>query len=328
MTTILEVAEKAGVSITTVSRVLNDSAHKVNKKTQARVLKVIKELDYRPNALAKSLLAKRSMTIGIIIPDISNPYYAEIVRGIQDKAEEEGYSVLIQNTDRKADRVTRSIYDLRDKNADGVIFAGGIFHTKNFLPILNTLTHRTVVIGRCEGDFPAVRIDNVEAAFLAVKHLSELGHRNIAFVKGVTDSSTMIDRLEGYKKAMKHFNYPVRGSFVRMGSLTLDGGYTQLKELIAMKTRPSAVILANDQMAFGAVKAIKEEGLSIPGGIALIGFDNVPLCSFFEPSITSIEIPRYQLGYAAMEMIINLITNTAMEKTRWFQVELIKRNST
>ncbi|MDR3172679.1 MAG: LacI family transcriptional regulator, partial [Treponema sp.] len=328
MTTIVEVAQKANVSISTVSRVLNNSSHKVNKATREKVERAIEELDYRPNALAQSLLKKRSMTIGIILPDISNPYYAEIVRGIQDKANEKNYSVLIQNTDLRMDRIERSIYDLREKYADGLIFAGGLFHIPKFIPIMKNLASRAVVIGRCGGSFPAVRVDNVAAAFLAVSHLVELGYREIAFINGVTGSSTMTDRLKGFKKAVKYYRCPFCPEFVLTGATTPEGGYTRTKTLIALKHRPRAIILANDQMAFGAVKAIRNAGLKILQDIALIGFDNIPLCSYFEPPITSIEIPRYELGGAAMEMLIELIENGQTEQIRWFKVELIKRRST
>ncbi|MDR1058718.1 MAG: LacI family transcriptional regulator, partial [Treponema sp.] len=233
MTTIIEVAQKANVSISTVSRVLNNSAHKVNKATRAKVERAIEELDYRPNALAQSLLKKRSMTIGIIIPDISNPYYAEIVRGIQDKATEKSYSVLIQNTDLKMDRIKRSIYDLREKYTDGLIFAGGLSHIPQFIPIMKNLASRTVVIGRCGGNLPAVRVDNVDAVFLAVSHLVDMGYREIAFINGVTGSSTMMDRLKGFKKAIKYYRCPFCPEFILEGATTPDGGYTGTKTLIA-----------------------------------------------------------------------------------------------
>jgi LacI family transcriptional regulator len=328
MTTIIEVARKAQVSITTVSRVLNKSSHKVNSKTREKVLAAIAELDYHPNALAQSLLKKRSMTIGIIIPDIANPYYAEIVRGIQDKADEEGYSVLIENTDRKSDRIVRAIYDMREKKVDGIIFTGGIYKFRNLLPIMKNLSSRAVVIGRHGADLPSIRIDNIDAMFLAVSHLVELGRRNIAFVNGDTHSSTMTDRLKGFLQAIKHYDNKLPLEFIKRGMLTPHGGYTRMKELLAGKKRPDAVILANDQMAFGALKAIQEAGLSVPGDIALIGFDDVTLCSYFEPSMSSIEIPRYKLGISAMEMLLCLINGGETEKTRWFKVKLNKRRST
>ena len=329
MVTIIDVAEKANVSITTVSRVLNDSTHKVNKNTKEKVLVAVKELDYRPNALAQSLSRKRSMTIGVVIPDISNPYYSEVVRGIQDKADKEGYSVLIQNTDRKIEKITQSIYVFREKHTDGVIFAGGAVLSKDMISSLKNLASRSVAIGRFEVDIPSVRVDNQNAIFKAVSHLIELGHREIAYINGPVESSTVMqDRLEGFKKALPHFNCTIRPEFIRTGSITIEGGYNQVQDLVRKNPRPRAVILANDQMAFGAAKAISEANLKIPEDIALIGFDNIPLSSYFDPPITSIEIPRHKLGYAAMETLIKLIAGEEIEKVQWFDVELIKRQST
>jgi LacI family transcriptional regulator len=147
------------------------------------------------------------MTIGIILPDISNPYYAEIVRGIQDKSDEEGYSVLIMNTDFRNERIMRCIYDLRDKHVDGVIFAGGVIHLKRYREVMKNLASRCVVIGRCSENFPAIRIDNSNAMEAAVGYLISLGHRSIAYVNSNTASSTMIDRYKGFVRAMKNSAY-------------------------------------------------------------------------------------------------------------------------
>jgi DNA-binding LacI/PurR family transcriptional regulator len=268
------------------------------------------------------------MTLGIIIPDISNPYYAEIVRGIQDAADTAGYAVLIQNTDRKIERIINHIYLLREKHADGIIFTGGIFNGRDLTETLSNLSTRAVAIGRIEGDFPSVRVDNAGAAHIAVEHLAGLGHKEIAFINGAVESTTMIDRLQGFRDALDRFRCPRRDKFILSGSLTLSGGYEGTKTLIGYGRRPTAIITANDQMAFGAVKAVKEAGLRIPRDIALIGFDNVPLCSYFEPSITSVEIPKYKLGAAAMETLVDLIQGREIEQTRWFKVSLIKREST
>ena len=328
MITILDVARRAKVSITTVSRVLNKSDHKVNEETRVRVLAAVKELDYRPNALAKSLIKKRSMTIGVILPDISNPYYAEIVRGIQDAADQTGYSVLLQNTDRRMDRVKDYIYLLREKNADGVILTGGSFHAQDLITMLKDLSSRAVAIGRIDGNFPSIRVDNVDAARLAVEHLVELGHKEIAFISGLGESTTMADRLQGFKNALERYRCPRRDGFILSGELTPVGGYSRTKELLEMSPRPTAIISSNDQMVFGSAKAVKEAGLQIPRDVALIGFDNVPLCSYFTPSITSVEIPKYTIGLTAMEMLIELIHKRDIPTTRWFKVRLIKREST
>ena len=328
MPTIVDVAKEASVSIATVSRVLNDSPHKVNARTRERVLKVVKALDYRPNALAKGLLIKKTMTIGVIIPDISNPYFAEIVRGIQDLADQQGYAVILQNTDRRQDRIIHYIYLLREKSVDGVIFSGGVIHGEKVLSTLKELRERVVVIGRHKVDFPAVTIDNVGGAAEATQHLIDLGHRNIGFIGGPSPSASARDRLLGYTKTLHRNGFTVDRRWVWRGDLTPSSGYQITKGLLAGKERPTGLFAANDQMAFGAVKAVKEQGLRVPDDLSVVGFDNTPLSSYFDPPLTTVEIPMYRLGFAAMEMLVNLISGRGVERLKFFRTRLVVREST
>lgn len=328
MPTILDIARRANVSITTVSRVINNSPHKVNQNTRERVLKIIKELDYRPNAIAKSLINKKTMSIGVIIPDISNPYYAEIVRGIQDLADQRGYTVLLQNTDRRKDRIIKYIYLLREKSADGVIFSGGIIHEPDVLKVLKPIQDRVVVIGRHPVNFPSIRVDNINGAIEATQHLINLGHRNILFIGGPDKSTTAKDRLKGYLNVLKKLGDQDGKELIKKGDFTIMSGYTITKEFLLQKNRPTAIFAANDQMAFGAIKAIKEEGLKIPEDIAVVGFDNLPLSSYIDPPLTTVEIPMYDLGYTAMEILINLLSGKKVERIKLFKTKLIIREST
>jgi len=327
MATIQDVARQAGVSIATVSRVLNRSDHKVNQETRARVLQTVKDLDYRPNALARSLQLKKTMTIGIIIPDISNHYYAEIVRGIQDVADRKGYNVILQNTDRKQDRIVKSIYLLREKIVDGIIFSGGIIHGYEPLAALNELRDRVVVIGRHEVSFPAVVVDNIGGAAQAVQHLLDLQHTRIGFIGGPKDSAAVIDRLQGYRSTLAQNGLAFDERLIRRGNLTPKSGYQAAVRLLGEKDRPTAIFAANDQMAFGTIYAARELGLKVPEDLAVVGFDNVPLSSYFVPPLTTVEIPMYQLGVASMEMLVSLISGSDFSRLKWFKTRLIVRNS-
>ena len=327
MSNILDVALKAKVSIATVSRVVNNSPHKVNPATRERVLEVIHELDYRPNALAKGLLMKKTMTIGVIIPDISNPYYAEIVRGIQDMADQYGYAILLLNTDRNQDRIIKHIYFLREKSADGIIFSGGFIHREKVVSSLKELRERVVVIGRHRLDFPAVMIDNAGGAMKATQHLIELKHRRIGFIGGPDQSISARDRLSGYKDALTKSHYPVANSLIREGDFTPRSGYLSAREIL-QRSRPTAIFAANDQMAFGAILAAKELGIKVPDNLAVVGFDNIPFSSYFDPPLTTVEIPKYPMGAAAMEMLVNLISKKNAERLRWFNTRLLIRDST
>jgi len=328
LSTIQYVAVKAKVSITTVSRVINNSPHRVNRATRERVLKTIEEMDFRPNALAQGLITKRTMTIGVIIPDISNPYYAEIVRGIQDRADDEGYAVILQNTDRKLERIIQCIHLFREKRVDGIIFSGGIIHGYEPLSALREFSQRVVVIGRHEVDFPAVRVDNIGGAILAIQHLVDLGHQRICFINGPEMSTTSEDRLQGFKNAIAQNGIPFEDSMVKRGNLTPESGYQVARELLGMPGRPTAVFASNDLMAFGAIHAARDLGLSVPGDLAMVGFDNIQLGSYFNPTLTTVEIPMYNLGTAAMKMIVNMASDNSFDRYQWFKPRLLIRHST
>ncbi len=327
MANIQDVALRAKVSIATVSRVVNQSEHKVNPATREKVLKAIQELDYRPNALAKGLLMKKTMTIGIIIPTISNPYYAEIVRGIQDEADRAGYTAMIHNTDGKQDRIVRHIYLLREKSVDGVIFSGGIINGYETLSSLRELKERVVVVGRHAVDFPAVMVDNMGGATQAVQHLIDLGHRRIGCIAGPEGSTTAADRLTGYRNALAQNGMAFRPQLVKRGTWSPDSGYLLAGELLAGE-RPTAILCANDQMAFGAIKAAREAGKNVPRELAVVGFDNVPTGSYFDPPLTTVEIPMYEIGVAAMRMLINLLSGDPFDKLRLFNTKLLIKGST
>ena len=327
MSNIVDVALKANVSIATVSRVVSNSSHKVNAITRKRVLDAVEALDYRPNALAKGLLMKKTMTVGIIIPDISNPYYAEIVRGVQDMADQYGYAVILLNTDRIQERITKHIYFLREKSADGIIFSGGAIHGEKVLSSLEGFRERVVVIGRHRVESSAVMIDNAGGATKAIQHLVELGHERIGYIGGPDKSASAKDRLAGYRSALAHHGYPVDKNLIGKGDFTPSSGYLSAKELIA-REQPTAIFAANDQMAFGSIHAANELGLRVPDDLSVVGFDNIPFGSYFEPPLTTVEVPMYQIGAAAMEMLFNLISRKNAEELRSFSTKLIKRAST
>ncbi len=327
MSKIHDVAKRANVSIATVSRVLNSSDHKVSAETAERVRKAVAELDYRPNALARALQINKTMTVGVIIPDISNHYYAEIVRGIQQVADLEGYHIILQNTERKQDRIAKSIYLLREKMVDGIIFSGGVINGYEPLSALKELRDRVVVIGRHDVNFPAVMVDNISGAYQAVQHLLDLGHTRISFIGWSADSTTATDRLSGYKGALAQNSCRFDESLIREGQLTPESGYVEAKKLLAQEQRPTAIFAGNDQMAFGAIYAATELGLKVPEDLAVVGFDNIPLSSYFVPPLTTIEVPMFTLGTNSMSALINLISGKKTPRIKLHKTRLIVRKS-
>lgn len=328
MSKIHDVAKRANVSIATVSRVLNPGEHKVAPETAKKVREAVAELDYRPNALARALQMKKTMTIGVIIPDISNHYYAEIVRGIQSVADRAGYNIILQNTDRDPDQIVKSIYLLREKIVDGIIFSGGTINGYEPLSALKELRDRVVVIGRHDVDFPAIMVDNIAGATLAVEHLIDAGHSRIGLIGLSADSTTAKDRLSGYRNALAQSSCPYDESLICQGSMTPESGYHQAKKLLSQENSPTAIFAGNDQMAFGAIYAAIEMGLRVPEDLAVIGFDNIPLSSFFVPPLSTIEVPMSTLGADSMATLMGLIAGEQVSRIKLHKTKLIVRKST
>ncbi len=234
----------------------------------------------------------------------------------------------LHNTDKKPGGITRYIYLLREKSADGIIFSGGIIDGRETISILRELKERVVVIGRHEVDFPAVMVDNIGGASQAVQHLFDLGHRIIGFIGGPDGSTTALDRLEGYKNALVRNGMKFAPGLVKKGTWNPESGYLLGTELLHGKTRPTAIVAANDQMAFGVIKAARVLELRVPEDLAVVGFDDIPLGSYFDPPLTTVKIPMHDLGGASMTTLLNLISGEPFEKTRLFRTTLQVRGST
>jgi LacI family transcriptional regulator len=325
--TIAEVARRAGVSIATVSRVLNDVPGQVGAATRRRVLRVIRELDYRPNALARSLHQRRTHTVGLIIPDITNPYYAEIARGIEDAVSRQGYTLVTCNSDRKLDRISHSVALLREKQVDGIILGGGGTLGAPHFAALRTCGTRVVLIGRYDVALPAVRVDNVKGAREAAAHLLAFGHRRIAIVAGPQASTTTVDRLAGYRHAFDEFGVPFPSRWLRYGNLRPESGFEAVEGLFAGRRTPTAILAANDQMAIGAMRGILQRGLEIPHRVSVVGFDDIALASFLTPALTTMALPLYPMGVAAGEMILRLLAGVEQPPEIWFTPKLTVRES-
>ncbi|MBC7324442.1 MAG: LacI family DNA-binding transcriptional regulator, partial [Moorella sp. (in: Bacteria)] len=278
LVTIKDVARHAGVSVTTVSRVLNNSQHPISPETRERVLATIKELGFYPNAMARSLQLNETKTIGLILPDVANPYYSGIVRGVEDIAHENGYTVILCNTDRSRERTKTYLRVLREKRVDGVIFTGGgAVEDADREHFFEHGSVATVLIGRHKANLPAVQVDNVQAARQAVEHLLQLGHRRIATVTGPAVSTTSRDRLEGYYLALESFGVEADPDLVIEGDFEFYSGYQAVGQLpLSGPRRISAIFAHNDLMAIGAIKALQERGLKVPEDVAVVGFDNIP----------------------------------------------------
>ncbi len=326
--TIQDVATRAGVSITTVSRVLNDTGYPMRPETKRRVLEAIEALDFRPSPLARGLLGKATRTIGLIIPDISNPYYPLLSRGVEDVASQQDYTVIICNTDRDGAKLRGYLEVLRDKQADGIIFAGGgIEDAGNPLP-LEEIGCPVVLVGRHSSSFPSVQVDNIGAAYEATSHLIALGHRRIAFLSGPTNLTSARDRLKGYRRAMEMLGSGVEESLVREGDFGSESGYqVALSLLHGPSPRPTALFAANDQMALGVVAAAFDLGVRVPKELAVVGFDNIPTGRYVRPSLTTVSLPTYEMGASAARQLLKLLAGEPTEQLLWLPTRLVVRQS-
>jgi LacI family transcriptional regulator len=303
--TILDVARRAGVSPATVSRVLNQSSHPVSEQGRRRVLAAARKLAYIPNLLARSLLTQETAAIGVLIPDVSNPYYAEILRGVEDRVGPSGRTVILCNTDRRVEKQRLYLRALMERRVDGIIIAGGSFGrpeteiTGKSLPV--------VMIGRHPARFPSVRIDNVTAAALATDHLLALGHRRIACLSGPSISLTAADRVKGYLRALQAAAVPADPALIREVGFAPAGTAGAVRALFDMAQPPTAVVAPNDQVAIATIRALHELGRRVPDEVSVVGFDDTPLASYTVPSLTTVAIPTYDLGRTAVELLVRVL---------------------
>lgn len=324
-TTIAEIASRAGVSIATISRVLSPSGHPVSEKTRRRVLDVACDLDYHPSAAARALSTRRTWALGIAVPDLANPYYAEIVHAIEDAARAAGYTVLFTDFHRDSRRLRAGLDLFRSQRVDGVVLAGGGSDEAADLGVLTRAGIPAVLIGRHEDGVPAVRVDNVQAGRLAAEHLVAHAHARISFISGPAQLTTVQDRLQGFQGVCERAGTVLD---VEPGDFDPRSGYEGMRRILARRPRASAVCAANDHMAIGAMAACADAGLTIPRDLALMGFDDIPLASYVRPALTTIAIPTRELGSQAARLLLSLIDGSQVPAVTWVDIQLIKRDST
>jgi len=307
--TIRDIAKLAGVSVATVSRVINESP-KVGEKTRERVKKIIERFGYRRNILARNLATRKTSTIGVLLSDITNPFYSEIVRGIEDEARKHGYIVIFGSTDNNPEVQKEYVNLFREQRVAGMIFASVSLDDpdvkrlfKEDIPFV--LVNRKVETIRT--DF--VVIDNVKGAYMATEHLIKLGHRRIGFIRGPLNYSTGIDRLKGYRSALQKYDIKEDPRLIKPGNFRQESGYVAFKEFLKMKNPPSAIFASNDFMALGVLEAASEFGVKIPEDVALVGFDNINFSSLKFVNLTTVTQRKYEMGIKGLELLLREISN-------------------
>lgn len=307
---IYDVAQKAGVSTATVSRVINKSVH-VRDETRQRVLAVLKELNYLPNANASSLTRKRTDLLALLVSDITNPFFTTVARGFEDKAAQHGFTVILCNTDENPEKEKEYVQRLLMRRIDGMAIAPtskGIRH----LEMVKKRQVALVLLDRIINGFEAdsVRGDSVGGAQRLVSHLIGLGHRRIAAVMGPFIISTSADRLEGYKKALAEHGIPFDEKLVKEGLYRRESGQRLTHELLSLppSERPTAIFAGNNFLALGVITAIREAGLRVPEDIAVVCFDDIESASILQPFLTVAAQPAYLMGTLCAEIIIQRLS--------------------
>src|SRR5665647_1561091 len=315
--TIYDVAREAGVSMATVSRVVNNNPN-VKPQTRKKVFEAIERLGYRPNAVARGLASKKTTTVGVVIPDISNAIFAEVARGIEDIANMYRYNIILCNADKKKEKEISVINTLLEKQVDGLLFMGGTVTNVHLVAFRSS----SVPIVLCattddNNSIPAVDIDHEEAAFDAVNLLIQEGHRNIGMISGtLQDPANGYARFQGYKRALKEANIPINDEHIRVGNYRYESGVEAMKYFIDLTDKPTAIFAATDEMAIGAIHAIQDANLKVPEDISVISVDNSRMASMVRPLLTTVAQPMYDIGAVSMRLLTKLMNKENVEITK------------
>ncbi|WP_219834532.1 LacI family DNA-binding transcriptional regulator [Paenibacillus sp. R14(2021)] len=327
--TIYDVARQAGVSIATVSKVINRTG-KISEKTRERISEIMAEMGYAPNLVATALSSKKTYMIGLLLPDISNPYFAELARNIEDRAQELGYNIVICNTDNHVDKEREYLTFLQQKSVDGILLATGLAHPES----LGLVTGKNLPITVIAREVPrspvnTVLVDDFMGGYLAAAHLLELGHRDIAIIVESMDLESSRQRLKGYRAALEEHGGVFDEKWVAVSDFTVASGMEVAGGLLDAAVRPTAVFACNDLLAIGTIQAARARGISVPGELSVVGFDNTFLCGIIDPALTTVGQPIRELGRQAVDLLHKQMGGDELARQRVVLLpELVVRSST
>ncbi|WP_216828968.1 catabolite control protein A [Alkalihalobacterium elongatum] len=303
-TTIYDVAREAGVSMATVSRVVNGNPN-VKPATRKKVMEAIEQLGYRPNAVARGLASKKTTTVGVIIPDISSIFFAELARGIEDIATMYKYNIILCNSDQNKEKEIRLINTLLEKQVDGIVFMGGQIteehadHFKNSpVPVVLAATLDA------EKAIPSVVIDYQQAVYDAINHLLSEGHKSIGMLSGpLEDPVNGYQKFAGYRQAIEEAGLEFNEDMVKIGDYTYDSGIEAMQSFIEMEEKPTAIFASTDEMALGIIHGAQDKGFDVPKDFEVVGFDNTRLATMVRPTLTTVVQPMYDIGAVSMRLL-------------------------
>ncbi|OAS14289.1 LacI family DNA-binding transcriptional regulator [Paenibacillus oryzisoli] len=329
--TIYDVAREAGVSIAAVSQVMNGKG-KISEERRTEILKVMEKLNYQPSVIASALTGKKTYTLGLLVPDISNPFFAEIARAVEDQGHNLGYSLVICSTDNKDERVERYLNLLQQKSVDGMIIGTGMDNKEMLTPLMER-SIPVVMIAREMSDLAVhtVVVDDFVGGTLSAQHLLELGHTRMAILAEHTKVTSSRERVKGFMTTLAEAGIEIPEGSVRNCRYTVEDGKREAIELLekAAGERPTALFCCNDMLAIGALQAAKQLKLRVPEDISVIGFDNTILASVTDPPLTTIAQPIEPMGKQVVDLLILELQKKSQAKQRIvMRPELIIRQST
>lgn len=334
MVSITQVAEAAGVSPATASRVLSNSSYPVRDETREKVLEAARALDFRPNLLARALATSRTGIVAVIVHDISDPYFAEIVRGVEDAAHAEDFQILVSSSDRNPDRELEVLELMLAYNVDGVMMAGGSLSDERYEHecgrLFATFTEEgrgVVLLGPHQVDAPRVSIDNEEASARMTRHLADLGHRRIGYIDGPRLLSTTHVRANGYRRGLEEAGLDHDPGLVVSGGFTSDGGSAATAALLDRYPDLTAVFASSDLMALGALSQLRHRGLDVPGDVSVAGFDDITAARYTAPPLTTVAVPMRQLGEDGFHILTRILKGDDVEPVT-LPTRLMLRDST
>ncbi len=330
-TTLKDLAQRAKVHPSTISRVANqDPGLRISGATRARIEALLRETEYRPNGVARGLKLRQTLVLAVVIPDITNPFFGALFRGVEDASAMRGYQVLLCNTDGNADRQRSHLQTLAARRVDGVILASTFLKD----PAVRWLRHQRipyVLVNRFsdEGLDPFVGSDDVMGARLATQHLIDLGHERIAHLAGTPATSTGLLRRRGFEAAMAEAGLVVPPDFDVESGYVEDGGGRTMERLLALEQPPTAVFAVTDMVAVGAYGAVLSHGLRIPDDVAIVGYNDIPLAARLSPGLTTVHVPIHEFGSAAARVLLEELETGRVEPRRViYSPQLIVRGST
>ncbi len=309
MYTLRDVARLADVSIATASAVINNKG-RVSEKLRARVASAMRALDYHPDQVARSLKVRRTNTIGMLIPDVTNPFFTAVMQGVEDEARRNGYSVIMCNASEDPELERRQLNLLYSRRVDGALMAPADPSTPQDRSILRRFP--VVLFDRAPRNFrgSAVITDNLGAALDATRHLIELGHQRIAIITGRLDLPNAMERLEGFRQALQEAHLPIREEYLRRGDFRLASGYQSGLELMHLGEPPTAIFPCNNSMTLGLMRALGELRIACPERVSVLGFDDFEWAANFTPRLSTVAQPSYEMGRRATELLLRKLART------------------